>query len=153
MKNLSLLLLLISCSSLFGQALDREFEDLVQAERKGAQKRMAFVTNPNTYNYDITYHRLRLSVDPTELLIAGEVTTKYIARENLNSVTFDLSDALDVSTVKQRGIDLNFTRSGNNELIVNLPVTQNINVLDSLSIKFCILFIRFRLFTRQLIVY
>ena len=136
MKNLSLLLLLISCSSLFGQALDREFEDLVQAERKGAQKRMAFVTNPNTYNYDITYHRLRLSVDPTELLIAGEVTTKYIARENLNSVIFDLSDALDVSTVKQRGIDLNFTRSGNNELIVNLPVTQNINVLDSLSINY-----------------
>lgn len=136
MKNLSLLLLLISCSSLFGQTLDREFEDLVQAERKGAQKRMAFVTNPNTYNYDVTYHRLRLTVDPTELLVSGEVTTKYIARENLNSVTFDLSDALDVSTVKQRGIDLTFTRSGNNELIVNLPVTQNINVLDSLSINY-----------------
>ena len=136
MKNLSLVLLLISCSSLFGQALDREFEDLVQAERKGAQKRMVFVTNPNTYNYDVTYHRLRLTVDPTELFIAGEVTTKYIAKENLNSVTFDLSDALDVSTVKQRGIDLNFTRSGNNELIVNLPITQNINVLDSLSINY-----------------
>ncbi len=136
MKNLSLLLLLISCSSLFGQTLDREFEDLVQAERKGAQKRMAFVTNPNTYNYDVTYHRLRLTVDPTELLVSGEVTTKYIAKENLNSVTFDLSDALDVSTVKQRGIDLTFTRSGNNELIVNLPVTQNINVLDSLSINY-----------------
>ena len=111
MKNLSLLLLLISCSSLFGQALDREFEDLVQAERKGAQKRMVFVTNPNTYNYDVTYHRLRLTVDPTELFVAGEVTTKYIAKENLNSVTFDLSDALNVSTVKQRGVDLNFTRS------------------------------------------
>jgi aminopeptidase N len=136
MKNLALLLLLISCSSLFGQSLDREFEDLVQAERKGAQKRMTFVTNPNTYNYDITYHRLRLTVDPTQLFISGEVTTKYIARENINSVTFDLSDALDVSTVKQRGIDLNFTRSGNNELIVNLPVTQNINVLDSLSINY-----------------
>jgi aminopeptidase N len=136
MKNLSLVLLLISCSSLFGQALDREFENLVQAERKGAQKRMVFVTNPNTYNYDVTYHRLRLTVDPTELFIAGEVTTKYIAKENLNSVTFDLSDALDVSTVKQRGVDLNFTRSGNNELIVNLPITQNINVLDSLSINY-----------------
>ena len=127
---------MISCSALFGQALDREFEDLVQAERKGAQKRMVFVTNPNTYNYDVTYHRLRLTVDPTELFIAGEVTTKYIAKENLNSVTFDLSDALNVSTVKQRGVDLNFTRSGNNELIVNLPITQNINVLDSLSINY-----------------
>jgi len=136
MKNLSLVLLMISCSALFGQALDREFEDLVQAERKGAQKRMVFVTNPNTYNYDVTYHRLRLTVDPTELFIAGEVTTKYIAKENLNSVTFDLSDALNVSTVKQRGVDLNFTRSGNNELIVNLPITQNINVLDSLSINY-----------------
>ncbi len=136
MKNFSLLLVFISCTSLFGQSLDREFEDLVQAERKGAHKRMAFVTNPNTYNYDVTYHRLRLSVDPTVLQISGEVTTKYIAKENLNSVTFDLSDALDVSSVKQRGVDLTFTRSGNNELIVNLPVQQNTNVLDSLSINY-----------------
>ena len=136
MKNLSLLLVLISCTSVFGQSLDREFEELVNAEKKSAHKRMALITNPNTYDYDITYHRLRLTVNPLDQFISGEVTTKYIAKENINTVTFDMSDALDVSTVKQRGVDLTFTRSGNNEITVNLPVVQNINVLDSLSINY-----------------
>jgi aminopeptidase N len=136
MKNLSLLLVLISCTSVFGQSLDREFEDLVNAEKKSAHKRMALITNPNTYDYDITYHRLRLTVNPLDQFISGEVTTKYIAKENINTVTFDMSDALEVSTVKQRGVILAFTRSGNNELTVNLPVVQNINVLDSLSINY-----------------
>ena len=126
----------ISFSSVIGQTLDREFENLVDAEKKSAHNRMTFVTNPNTYNYDITYHRLRLTVDPADQYISGEVTTKYIAKEDLSTVTFDLSDALDVTSVKQRGIDLTFTRSGNNELIVNLPVIQNTNVLDSLSINY-----------------
>ncbi len=136
MKNLSLLLVLISCTSVFGQSLNREFEDLVNAEKKSAHKRMALITNPNTYDYDITYHRLRLSVNPLDQFISGEVTTKYIAKENINTVTFDMSDALEVSTVKQRGVNLTFTRSGNNELTVNLPVVQNTNVLDSLSINY-----------------
>ena len=136
MKNLYLLLVFISCSSLLAQTFDREFEDLVQAEKRSASKRMALVTNPNTYNYDVTYHRMRFSVNPSDQFISGEVTTKYIAKENLNTVTFDLSDALDVSSVKQRGVDLTFTRSGNNELIINLPVVQNTNVLDSLSINY-----------------
>ncbi len=136
MKNYYLLLLFISFSSVIGQTLDREFENLVDAEKKSAHNRMTFVTNPNTYNYDVTYHRLRLTVDPADQYISGEVTTKYIAKEDLSTVTFDLSDALDVSSVKQRGVDLTFTRSGNNELIVNLPVIQNTNVLDSLSINY-----------------
>ncbi|MBL0013651.1 MAG: T9SS type A sorting domain-containing protein [Flavobacterium sp.] len=136
MKNLYLLLVFISCTSLLAQNFDREFEDLVQAEKKSASKRMTLVTNPNTYNYDVTYHRLRLNVDPSQQFISGEVTTKYIAKEDISTVTFDLSDALEVSTVKQRGVNLTFTRSGNNELTVNLPVVQNTNVLDSLSINY-----------------
>jgi aminopeptidase N len=136
MKNLSLLLFFIMSGFSFAQTSELEFNDLVQAEKRSASRRMAVVTNPNTHNYDVTYHRLRLEVNPSEQFIEGEVTTKYIARENLNSVTFDLSDALEVTTVKQRGIDLTFSRSGNDELIVNLPVAQNINVLDSLSINY-----------------
>lgn len=136
MKNLLLLIATISSLTLWSQTADRDFDELIQAEKKSAHKRMAFVANPNTANYDITYHRLRLTVNPSEQFISGEVTTKYVAKENLSSVTFDLSDALDVSSVKQRGVNLNFTRSGNNEVTVELPAVQNINVLDSLSINY-----------------
>ncbi|HMK06454.1 MAG TPA: hypothetical protein VK476_02925, partial [Flavobacterium sp.] len=126
MKRIYTLILMISFTSIIAQTADRGLDELVNAERKGAAKRMQLLTNPNTYNYDIVYHRLRLTVDPTVVFVSGEVTTKFIATENINSVTFDLSNDLVVSTVKQRGIDLPFTRSSNNELIINLPVTQNI---------------------------
>lgn len=136
MKKFYLLLLFISFVSVHAQSADSEFEALVTAEKKSASSRMNLVINPNTHNYDVTYHRLRLSVDPAAQYINGEVTTKYIAKENINSVTFDLSNDLEVSTVTQRGNILSFTRSANNELIVALPITQNINVLDSLSINY-----------------
>ena len=121
---------------MFAQTDKKEINDMVNAEKKSAFKKMSMRTNPNTYNYDITYHRLKFNVDPTAQFIDGEVTTKYIAKQNINSVTFDLSNDLDVSSVKQRGNILAFTRSTNNELIIALPVTQNINVLDSVSITY-----------------
>jgi len=135
MKKLGLLFFLFSYV-IYGQNSEKELNTIVNAEKKSASKKMALVTNPNTENYDIVYHRLRFKVDPAIQFIDGEVTTKYIAKENINSVTFDFSNDLEVSTVKQRGNDLTFSRSANNELIVNLPVTQNINVLDSLTINY-----------------
>jgi aminopeptidase N len=136
MKKYYLLLTLFSFVCLFAQSLENEMTDMVKAERKSASKRMNLVTNPNTDNYDIIYHRLKFNVDPAIYAVSGEVTTKYIAKQNMNTVTFDLSNDLTVSTVKQRGNDLNFTRSDNNEVIINLPVTQNINVTDSVSITY-----------------
>jgi aminopeptidase N len=135
MKKLGLLFFLFSFV-LYGQNSEKELNTIVNAEKKSAAKKMALVTNPNTYNYDIVYHRLRFKVDPAIQFIDGEVTTKYIAKEDINSVTFDLSNDLEVSTVKQRGVDLTFSRSTNNELIIDLPFTQNINVLDSLTINY-----------------
>ena len=136
MKKYYLLLTLFSFVSLFAQSLEKEMTELVNAERKSASKRMNLVTNPNTDNYDIIYHRLKFNVDPAIYAVSGEVTTKYIAKQSMNTVTFDLSNDLTVSTVKQRGNILNFTRSTNNEVIINLPVTQNINVTDSVSITY-----------------
>jgi aminopeptidase N len=135
MKKLGLPFFLFSFV-LYGQNSEKELNTIINAEKKSAAKKMALVTNPNTYNYDIVYHRLRFKVDPAIQFIDGEVTTKYIAKEDINSITFDLSNDLEVSTVKQRGVDLTFSRSTNNELIIDLPFTQNINVLDSLTINY-----------------
>jgi len=135
MKKLGLPFFLFSFV-LYGQNSEKELNTIINAEKKSAAKKMALVTNPNTYNYDIVYHRLRFKVDPAIQFIDGEVTTKYIAKEDINSVTFDFSNDLEVSTVKQRGVDLTFSRSTNNELIIDLPFTQNINVLDSLTINY-----------------
>lgn len=136
MKKLGLLILLLSLTSIYAQTTVNELDGIVKSEKNTATSKMNLVTNPNTENYDIVYHRLRFRVDPAVQFINGEVTTKYIAKQDINSVTFDLSNDLVVSTVKQRGNNLNFTRSDNNELIINLPVTQNSSVLDSVSITY-----------------
>ncbi|MFC6878001.1 M1 family aminopeptidase [Flavobacterium myungsuense] len=136
MKKLALFFLLLSFTLIYAQDSENDFDAIVKNEKKSALKRMSFVTNPNTENYDIVYHRLRLKVDPSVQYIDGEVTTKYIAKQNLNSVTFDLANELVVSSVKRRNVNLTFTRSSSNELIINLPIQQNENVLDSVSITY-----------------
>lgn len=135
MKNLYLLIALVSVAAMAQnnrQTLDR----IIEAEKKSAAKIMEVVENPNTANYNVTYHRLKFTVDPAEAFITGEVTTKYIAKENLNTVTFDMSGELTVSSVKRHGVNVSFAQNGNEELVVTLPQTQNINVLDSLTINY-----------------
>ncbi len=136
MKNIYPFLFLMLSIGSFAQTHDHEFEELVQAEKRAASKKMNIQVNPSTDKYDLVYHRLDLAVDPADQYISGEVTTKYIAKEDLTSVVFELSNDLVVSSVMQRGNSLSFTRSLNNEVIINLPVVQNATVLDSVSITY-----------------
>lgn len=136
MKRIVQLFVFLSFTIIYGQAPQNTLDGIVKAEKKAAASKMALVTNPNTENYDIVYHRLQFKVNPTIQFIEGEVTTKYIAKQDLNSITFDLSNDLEVSTVKQRGNDLTFSRSSNNELIINLPKIQNATVLDSVTVTY-----------------
>jgi len=46
----------------YGQNSEKELKAIVKAEKKSAAKKMALVTNPNTYNYDIVYHRYDLKL-------------------------------------------------------------------------------------------
>ena len=73
MKKYYLLLTLFSFVSLFAQSLENEMTDVVNAERKSASKRMNLVTNPNTDNYDIIYHRLKF----TELMMCPSLIILY----------------------------------------------------------------------------
>jgi len=136
MKNIYPFLFLMLSIGSFAQTHDHEFEELVQAEKRAASKKMNLQVNPSTDKYDLVYHRLDLAVDPADQYISGEVTTKYIAKEDLTSVVFELSNDLVVSSVMQRGNSLSFTRSQNNEVIINLPAVQNATVLDSVSITY-----------------
>jgi aminopeptidase N len=103
-------------------------------EKLAAVKKIAFKSNPNTGNYDIYYHRLYWKVDPAKAEISGEVTTYFKAKEQLNTITFDLDDNLIVSEIKQRGVSLSFSQNSSDELIITLPVTLEENQKDSVSI-------------------
>lgn len=129
------IVLLISLSALAQDHLD-SFNSVREAEAKAALNRMEFRANPNTGNYDVKYHRLEFDVNPTQAFISGNVTTYFEAKEALNQINFDLAGNMTVSQVTQRGTPLSFTQNGNDELVITLPVTQNIGVLDSLTISY-----------------
>ncbi len=123
MKNLLFFIFLITSTIAFSQDFRMsEQESLEASERKSADKLMKFVANPNTANYDVTYHKIEINVDPAVNSIAGNVTTTFTALENISSIIFDLANAMTVSAVSQNSINLTFSQPlFSNELVVNLP--------------------------------
>ena len=133
MKKTYLALLLISISISFGQQQD-DLTKIAAAEMKSASNLMAFVSNPNTQNYDITYHKLEFNVDPAVYLISGKITTTYTALANMNSIVFDLANELTVSSVVSNSQNLSFLQNGNNELVITLPATQVVGTSATVKI-------------------
>ena len=122
-----LLYLLLLCGLFNYAQKDRvEFEKMVEAERKAASTLQAFQSNPNTANYDIIYHELRFTVNPSVRFITGKVTSTFKALTAMNTVTFDLKKQLVVSSVKLGANVLTFVQNANDELIITLPTTLSI---------------------------
>ena len=124
MKKITLSLLFLFGVIGFAQTDNSEFDRMVEAEMKSASATINFRANPNTQNYDITYHELRFNVDPnnTTPYISGIVTTTFTALSDMNIVTFDMATALVVSSVTMNSSSLTFSQS-NYELNINLPTT------------------------------
>lgn len=134
MKKTYLLLLILSISFSSGQNHRKEFDEMVTSEMHSASKLLNLVVNTNTLNYDITYHKLEFTVNPAVNFISGKVTTTFTALANMNTVTFDLSNPIVVSSVKKNNIDLNFVQNGNNELVITLPSMLSIGSSDTVEI-------------------
>ena len=121
----------------FAQTNEIVFERMVEAEMKSASSIQNLRVNPNTQNYDITYHELRFSVDPNNTIpfINGVVKTTFTALSNMNSVTFDMATALGVSSVSMNSTNLTFSQS-NYELNVTLPTTVTTGNSATLDITY-----------------
>src|SRR5690554_6267362 len=91
-------------------------------EQQAAEKRLAFLPNPNTLNYDLTYQKLELDVNPAQYFIGGTVTMQFIPNEDLQSIVFDLSHQLQVTEVLQENQPLIFSQA-DNELTIQLAAT------------------------------
>jgi aminopeptidase N len=94
---------------------------------KSASSTMNLAVNPNTQNYDITYHKLEFTVDPAVYFITGKVTTTFTAKADMNTVYFDFykktTGAFTIASVKMNGMSLTFVHSATHELIITLPTT------------------------------
>ena len=124
MKKITLSLLILFGVIGFAQTDNSEFDRMVEAEMKSASSVQNLRVNPNTQNYDVTYHELRFTVDPnnTTPYINGVVETTFTALSDMDVVTFDMATALVVSSVTMNSSNLTFNQS-NYELNINLPST------------------------------
>ena len=124
MRKTYLLLSLFLVFFSFAQKEQEELNEIVNAEMKSASNLMAVAVNPNTLNYDVTYHKLEFTIDPAVYFISGKVTTTYTALANMNTVTFDLATEMVVTSVKIGTNNLTFVQNASDELIITLPSTQ-----------------------------
>ncbi|MES2746899.1 MAG: M1 family aminopeptidase [Bacteroidota bacterium] len=126
MKKTYSLLLLTFVSFVFAQSKSSEFEQLVASEMRSASTNFTeLAVNPNTLNYDITYHKLEFTINPNvSKFVAGKITTTYTAVSDMNTVTFDFANALAVTSVMLGTTSLTFLENANNELVISLPATQ-----------------------------
>lgn len=135
MKKIVLLGFLLFVSFVFSQDNLVLFEKMRLSEANSASKLMSVKTNPNTSNYDISYHKLEFTVNPAVYFILGKITTTYTALSDMTSLIFDLSSTLTVSSVK-RGVDnLAFTQTAT-ELQIILPTTQLSGTSETVEITY-----------------
>lgn len=136
MKKAYLLLLCLPLSFVFAQSNTAKRSSIAEAEMKSAAQTMNIEVNPNTANYDITYHKLEFTVNPNTKFISGKITTTYTALANMNTITFDFANTLTASLVKKGTTNLTFTENSNNELIITLPSTQTAGTSATIEITY-----------------
>ncbi|MBN1250630.1 MAG: T9SS type A sorting domain-containing protein [Bacteroidales bacterium] len=87
-------------------------------------------------NFDIKYYRLDLKVDPAVNYINGAITSYFEITENsVNTLNFDLVDALNIDSIVFHSENLNFSHNLN---ILNINFSSEIEKgrLDSLTIYY-----------------
>ncbi|PIF47648.1 putative secreted protein (Por secretion system target) [Chryseobacterium sp. 52] len=131
-----ILLIIFPFSIAFSQERKRDIDIISKKEKKSALSAHKFQFNPNTANYDVTYHKIELKVNPAVQSISGKVTTNYTALSNMNTVTFDLVNQMVVSSVKQNNVSLSFIQNTNKELVITLPNTQLAGTSASVEITY-----------------
>ncbi|MFM7683509.1 MAG: M1 family aminopeptidase [Bacteroidota bacterium] len=137
MKKTTQILLLLLTSFSFSQSDDSEFNRMVESEMKASSSNLNVEVNPNTQNYDITYHELRFTVNPntTTAYISGSVKTTFTALSNMNTITFDMATQLVVSSVTMNSVNLTFSQS-NYELNINFPSTITSGTSATVTINY-----------------
>ena len=136
MKKTYLFILYLSISSVFAQNYLSKTNSIAEAEMKTAEQQLNIEVNPNTANYNITYHRLEFTVNPAVKFITGKVFTTYTALSNMTTVTFDFANQLTASSVKLGATNLAFVENTNNELIITLPATQTTGTSATVEINY-----------------
>lgn len=93
------------------------------------------VNNINTANYDVVSQELHFTVDPAVYFITGTVTTNFMAKSGMSTVTFDMAGELVVSSVTQNGNNLTFIQD-EDELVITLPAALSTGQAGTVTVNY-----------------
>lgn len=136
MQKLHFLFFFLSILFVFPQKSELNIDKIAESEMKSASRLMNFQANPNTANYDVTYHKLEFTVNPSVYFINGKVTTTFKALSTMSTVTFDLTNELTVNSVKSGTTNLNFVQNTADELVITLPSTLTSGTFATVEISY-----------------
>lgn len=113
-----------------------EIDKIISMERAMHAKKI--VQNKSFENrfIDVNYYRLELTVEPDTNYINGSLVSYYTATgDSLLTITFDISDSLQVDSVRHRSSLTTYLHQ-DNKVVITLNDTLFQNDLDSISIYY-----------------
>ena len=106
MKLYSLFIILFSFSSIISYS-QKDFDEMIEAEMKSAMHQFSSteksINTEFTDNYDLKYHRLNWTIDPSINYIEGAITSYFVALNDLNQIYFDLANGFTIDSVIFQG--------------------------------------------------
>ncbi|MFQ6607294.1 MAG: M1 family aminopeptidase [Fidelibacterota bacterium] len=105
----------------FGQDIHSQIREMERSRflRMG-ERFISEITKDLVSDFDVTYYRLNLDIDPSTEIVSGDVTTKAASTTTgLNEITLDFFDNMTVDSVTSEGGSLSFTHA-DDELTVEL---------------------------------
>jgi aminopeptidase N len=131
------LTLTMASLGIFAQTLDfnpNTINEIAEAEAKSYTAGLLSPEVAPSGNYDVTYHRMALTIDPAIRYIKGNISTYFKTLEaNFAAIYFDLNQPLRVDSVLYHGKKTTYTHT-DMVLKINLPKALGKAVLDSLTI-------------------
>jgi hypothetical protein len=129
MKKLILFLAFIP-TLLFSQS---ELQTISHLEQKAFSQNRIAPQIQAINNSDFIYHCCEWNIDPAVYYINGKITTYFIPNSPITQMEFDLSDSLQVDSVKYHSATISFTH--NSEILtVNFPSTLPASLVDSVTV-------------------
>ncbi|MBP6446123.1 MAG: M1 family metallopeptidase [Saprospiraceae bacterium] len=87
--------------------------------------------------FDMKYYRFEWFIDPAVKYISGTATPHFkVGKSSLKNISFDFTNQLIIDSIVWHSTKLKFTQPSNYKLEIELPVTLQAGVFDSISITY-----------------
>ncbi|MCH7733088.1 MAG: T9SS type A sorting domain-containing protein [Candidatus Marinimicrobia bacterium] len=121
----------------YSQDVHRLIQEMERSRYLRMEERfLSQITKGVVSDFDVTYYRLNLDINPLTEIVSGEVTTKATSTiSGLKEITLDLFDNMVVDSVVSEGTSLDYTHD-NNELAITLAGSYDTGELFEVTVSY-----------------